>query len=106
MPSCHGSSPTDIIMWCQYVIVQSETHGIYANRYYCLRPEANDYKVFSAGNDTNTTKQTLPGKYYIMLSEWRNNIYTALSNKKIFPKDCDTQKFIILNHCPYRYESL
>ena len=42
IPSCHGSSLTDIIIWCQYVTVQSETHGIYAHRYYCFRPEAND----------------------------------------------------------------
>ena len=41
-----------------------------------------------------------------MLSEWGNNIYTALSNNKIFPKDCDIQKFIIRNHYPYGYEYL
>ena len=62
MPSCNGSYLTDIIMWCQYVTVQSETHGIYANQYYCFRPEENDYKVLSARNYTNTTKHTLPEK--------------------------------------------
>ena len=34
------------------------------------------------------------------------NIYTALSNNKIPPKDCDTQKPIIQNHYPYGYEAL
>ena len=41
-----------------------------------------------------------------MLYEWGNNIYTALSNDKIFTKDCDTQKFIIRNHYPSGYEYL
>ena len=42
-----------------------------------------------------------------MLSEWGNNIYTALSNDKIPPKDYDTQEFIIWTHytsgCEYLY---
>ena len=41
-----------------------------------------------------------------MLSEWVNKIYTALSNDKIFPKDFDTQKFIIRNHYSSGYEAL
>ena len=40
-----------------------------------------------------------------MLYEWGNNIYTALNNNKIFPKDCVTQKFIIQNHYPYEHEA-
>ena len=42
----------------------------------------------------------------IMLSEWGGNILTAFSNDKIFPKDCDTHKFIIRNHYPYLCESI
>ena len=52
----------------------------------------------------HTTKHDLPEKYSIMFSEWGNKIYTTLSNDKIFPKDCDTQNFVIRNHYPYLYE--
>ena len=52
------------------------------------------------------TKHELPSKYPTMLSEWGNKIYSTLSNNKIFPKDCDTQKIIIGNRYPSIYESL
>ena len=41
-----------------------------------------------------------------MISEWGNKIYTAISNEKIFSKDCDTQNFIIRNHYPSGYEAI
>ena len=41
-----------------------------------------------------------------MLCDWGNKIYTTLSNKKIFPKYCDTQNFIIQIHYPSGYESI
>ena len=92
-------------MWYRSVTIQYATHGIYVHTCYCFIPEANNSKVFNSGNYTNTTKRDLPEKYYSMLSEWGNNIYTAISNEKIFPKDCDTQKFIICNHYPSGYEA-
>ena len=63
-------------------------------------------KVFSTGNDTNKTTHDLPEKYSIMLSERGKNIYTAVRNKQILPKDCDNQKFVIWNHYPCVYEYL
>ena len=41
-----------------------------------------------------------------MISGWDNKTYTALSNIKISPKYCDTQKLIIRNHYPSGYEDL
>ena len=41
-----------------------------------------------------------------MLSEWGGKIYIALSNGKIYLKDCDTHKFIICNQYPSGYEDL
>ena len=62
MPYCNGASPTDIRMWYQSVSIHSAIHKIYVHPYYCFRPEANDSKLFSAGNDTNKTKHNLPEK--------------------------------------------
>ena len=87
----------------QSVTIHSVTHGIYVHPYYFFIPEANDSKVFNAGNETNTTKHDLPAKYFTIISEWRNKIYTTISNDRIFPKDRDTQKFIIQNHYSYGY---
>ena len=60
--SCHGSSPTAIRMRHQYVTINYATHGIYVHIYYFFINEANDPKIFSAGNDTNATKHDLPEK--------------------------------------------
>ena len=54
-------------MWYQSVTINSATYAIYLHTYYCFRPEANDSKVFSAGNDTNTIKHGLPAKYSTMI---------------------------------------
>ena len=56
MTSCHGPYTTDIRMWYRYVTINYATHGIYVHPYYCFRPEENNSKVFSAGNDKNTSK--------------------------------------------------
>ena len=64
MNYCHGSSPTSIRMRYQSVTIQSTTYEMYVHPYYCFRPEANDYKIFIAGNDTNTTKHDLTKKFY------------------------------------------
>ena len=106
MTSCHSSSTTAIRMWYQYLTIHSVNHGIYVHPYYCFRPEANKPKWLISVNDTNTIKHDLPDKYSTMLYEWGNNIYTALSNEKFTPKDCDTQKFIIWNHYSSGYEDL
>ena len=81
MNYCHGSSTTDIIMWYQSVTIHSETHGIYVHPHYCFRPEETYSKIFSAGNDTNTTKHDLPEKYSTTISDWKNEIYTLLVTK-------------------------
>ena len=104
MPYCHESSNTSIRMWYQYVTINYAIHTIYIHPHYCFRPEENDSKLFSARNDTNTTKNELHKKYSTMISDRGNNIYTALNNDKIFPTDCDTQKFIIQNRYSYGYE--
>ena len=106
MPSCHGSYPTTIIIWYQYVTIKSATYGIYVNPHYCFIPESDNYKGFSAVNDKEKTKHYLPEKYSTMLYKWGNDIYTDISNNKIFPNYCDTQTFIIQNHYPYGYEDL
>ena len=90
----------------QYVTINYATHGIYVHLYYFFITEANDPKIFSAGNDTNATKHDLPEKYSTMLSEGENKICIDLSNRKIPPKDYDTQKFITRNHYPYVYEAI
>ena len=105
MPSWRGSYPTYIGIMYHSVTIHSATHGIYVHPYYCFRPEIDYSKLLCAGNDTITTKHYVPGKYSTMISEWENNIYTALSNEKIFPKYFYTQNFIIPNHYPSEYES-
>ena len=105
MPSLHGSYPTAIIMWYRYITIHSATNGMYVNTYYCFIPKENDPKGFSPRNDTNTTKYDLTEKNFTMLYEWGNTIYTTLSNDRISPKDCDTQRFIIQNHYLSRYKA-
>ena len=41
-----------------------------------------------------------------IIFEWGKKICIYLSNRKISPKDYDTQKFIIRNHFPYGYEAI
>ena len=106
MPSFHWSSNTAIRMCYQYITIQSATHGIYLHPYYCFRHEENYSKGFSVGNDTTHNQHTTFLEKILMISEWGNNIYTALSNEKIPPKDCDTHKFIIWNHYPSGYEAI
>ena len=80
---CFGSSHNAIRMWYQYVTIHSVTHGIYVNTYYWFRPESNDSKVFSYGNDTNTTKHDLTAKYSTILSEWEEIFTQFLVTTKV-----------------------
>ena len=47
MTSCHGSSPTAIIIWYQYVTIHYAIHGIYLHPHYCFIYETNNSKGFS-----------------------------------------------------------
>ena len=85
VPSCSGTSTTEIRNWYHVFTIHAAAHGFYVQSYFCFCLEVNTTTGFTCGNDTDLEKFDIPGKFRANMDYWTTKIWSALSNMHVFP---------------------